>query len=225
MLDFAFGVILRRTIKQIADLGLALALLVILSPVFVIVAIAVRLRMGTPIFFMQPRPGQAGRVFKFYKFRTMTNEHDADGQLKPDEQRLTMLGKFLRRTSLDELPQLWNVVQGDMSFVGPRPLLVQYLDRYTPEQARRHHVKPGITGWAQINGRNLLHWDEKFKLDVWYVDHWSLGLDCQILLRTFLTLLRVNAVSHPGSVTMPEFLGQDHRIPPDSFDRTSPPCS
>jgi lipopolysaccharide/colanic/teichoic acid biosynthesis glycosyltransferase len=218
-------VALQRTIKQIADFGLALALLVILSPVFVIIAIAIRLRMGIPVFFTQPRPGQASRVFKFYKFRTMTNEHDADGQPKPDEQRLTKLGKFLRRTSLDELPQLWNVLRGDMSFVGPRPLLVRYLDRYTPEQARRHRVKPGITGWAQINGRNLLHWDEKFKLDVWYVDHWNLGLDCQILFRTFLTLLQVNAVSHPGSATMPEFLGQDNIMHPDSFDRTSPPCS
>src|SRR4028118_2382245 len=187
-----------QLVKWVLDRLCAAIALLVFSPVILIVAIAIYIRMGGPIFFCQPRPGKNGRVFNFYKFRTMTSDCDADGNLLPDEQRLIPLGQFLRKASLDELPQIWNVHKGDMSFVGPRPLLVRYLDRYTPEQARRHDVMPGITGWAQINGRNALSWDEKFALDVWYVDHWSLALDARILLRTVLTVLRRDGVARAG---------------------------
>ncbi|MGL5060281.1 MAG: sugar transferase, partial [Microcoleus sp.] len=159
-----------RSLKWLLDRVFAAIALVAFAPVMLMVAIAIYVRMGGSIFFCQPRPGKNGRVFNFYKFRTMTSDCDADGNLLPDEQRLIPLGQFLRKTSLDELPQLLNVLKGDMSFVGPRPLLVRYLDRYTPEQARRHDVMPGITGWAQVNGRNSISWDAKFKLDVSYVD-------------------------------------------------------
>jgi lipopolysaccharide/colanic/teichoic acid biosynthesis glycosyltransferase len=168
---------LQRSLKWIADRGVAAIALAILSPVLLAVAIAIYIRMGNPVLFAQPRPGKNGRIFTFYKFRTMTSDRDCEGNLLPDEQRLTAFGQFLRQTSLDELPQLWNVLKGDMSIVGPRPLMVEYLTRYSPEQARRHDVKPGITGWAQINGRNTITWEEKFKLDVWYVEHWNLWVD------------------------------------------------
>lgn len=173
-----------------------------------IMAIAIYLRMGSPVFFSQPRPGKDGRIFTFYKFRTMTGDRNSEGNLLPDEQRLTAFGQFLRKTSLDELPQLWNVFKGDMSFVGPRPLLVQYLELYNPEQARRHEVKPGITGWVQVNGRNTLSWEEKFQLDVWYVEHWSLWLDLKILFLTIIKVVLREGISQEGYATMPEFTGK-----------------
>nr|WP_317105202.1 sugar transferase [Chroococcidiopsis sp. SAG 2025] len=191
------------------DRFVAAIALIILSPIVIGVAIAIHFRMGSPVIFTQPRPGKAGKIFNFYKFRTMTDEQDAQGNLLPDEQRLTPFGQFLRRTSLDELPQLWNVLKGDMSFVGPRPLLVKYLDRYTPEQARRHEVKPGITGWAQVNGRRALdgNWEEKFRLDVWYVDRWSFWLDLKILVLTAWKVLQQENISQAGHATGEEFKG------------------
>ncbi len=166
--------------------------------------------MGQPVIFTQPRPGQNARIFNFYKFRTMTNECDTEGNLLPDEKRLTSFGKLLRQTSLDELPQLWNVLKGDMSFVGPRPLLVKYLDRYTPQQARRHEMKPGITGWAQVNGRRTLDqfWNKKFQLDVWYIDQWSLWLDLKILFMTLWQVMQQKSITQEGHVTSEEFKGQ-----------------
>lgn len=172
-----------------------------------ILAILVLFRHGLPVFFAQQRPGLHGKPFYIYKFRTMTNARDTNGQLLPDEQRLTRFGQFLRSTSLDELPELFNVLKGDMSLVGPRPLLMQYLERYTLEQARRHEVRPGITGWAQINGRNAITWEEKFKLDVWYVDNCSLWLDSKILALTIWKVLRREGISQQGQATMSEFLG------------------
>jgi sugar transferase EpsL len=168
----------------------------------------VRKHMGSPIFFRQQRPGLHGKPFYMYKFRTMTSECSEDGCLLPDCDRLTPLGTFLRSTSLDELPELFNVLKGDMSLVGPRPLLMQYLDRYTPEQARRHEVRPGITGWAQVNGRNALSWEEKFELDVWYVDNRTFWLDLKILALTMLKVVRREGISGGGCETMTEFEGQ-----------------
>jgi sugar transferase EpsL len=193
------------------------------APVIAAVAVSVRVGLGSPILFRQRRPGLHGNPFELLKLRTMTDRRDASGNLLPDSQRLTELGKLLRRLSLDELPQLVNVLRGDMSLVGPRPLLVQYLARYTPEQARRHDVLPGITGWCQINGRNSLSWEEKFQLDVWYVDNWSLGLDARILLRTALTFLRKKDISHGAYATMPEFLGYDGTAVPEPEYREAPP--
>ena len=200
-----------QLVKWVLDRLCAAIALLVFSPVILMVAIAIYIRMGGPIFFCQPRPGKNGRVFNFYKFRTMTSDCDADGNLLPDEQRLIPLGQFLRKTSLDELPQLWNVLKGDMSFVGPRPLLVRYLDRYTPEQARRHDVMPGITGWAQVNGRRLLdgNWPEKFRLDVWYVDNWSLSLDLKILFLTVGKVLGQKEISQEGHATGEEFKGNE----------------
>jgi len=197
-----------RVVKFIVDRAVAAIALLLLSPVMLIVAIAIYTRIGTPVLFTQPRPGKDGVVFSFYKFRTMTDERDADGNLLPDEQRLTPLGQALRRTSLDELPQLWNVLKGDMSLVGPRPLLVKYLDRYSPEQARRHEVKPGITGLAQVKGRNAISWEEKFQLDVWYVDHWHLWLDLQILWQTIAKVWQQEGINQEGYATAEEFKGQ-----------------
>lgn len=177
------------------------------APILIGTAIAIRAQMGGPVLFRQERPGLKGRPFRIYKFRTMTDARDPEGKLLPDDQRLTAVGRFVRSTSLDELPQLLNVLKGDMSLVGPRPLLMQYLERYSPEQARRHDVKPGITGWAQINGRNALSWDEKFQLDTWYVDNWSLLLDARILLGTVLKVVKRDGISSKGSQTMPEFMG------------------
>ncbi len=199
---------LQKLIKEVADRLIAAIALVVFSPLLLIIAIAIYIRMGRPIVFSQPRPGKDNRIFTFYKFRTMTDDRDLAGNLLPDEQRLTAFGQFLRRTSLDELPQLWNVLKGDLSLVGPRPLLVKYLDRYTPEQARRHDVKPGITGWVQINGRNALNWEEKFKLDIWYVDHWSLWLDLQILFLTIGKVLQQEGINQEGYVTAEEFKGK-----------------
>ena len=202
-----FFVKLQDLIKWGADRLVAAIALLLFSPILLILAIAIYTRMGGPIVFAQPRPGKNGRIFTFYKFRTMTDECDRYGNLLPDQQRLTTLGLLLRESSLDELPQLWNVLKGDMSFVGPRPLLVAYLDRYSSEQARRHDVKPGITGWAQINGRNALSWEEKFKLDVWYVDHRNLWLDLKIILLTIEKVLKQEGISQQGHATMEEFKG------------------
>jgi lipopolysaccharide/colanic/teichoic acid biosynthesis glycosyltransferase len=193
--------------KRILDLTLTLPGILILSPILVMIAILVGMTYGTPIIFLQKRPGYLGKPFWLYKFRTMTNAHDENNNLLPDNERITRLGLFLRSYSLDELPELFNVLRGEMSWVGPRPLLMQYLDRYSPEQARRHEVLPGITGWAQINGRNALTWEEKFKLDVWYVDHWSFRLDVKILLITAIKVLRREGINQPGHTTAEEFMG------------------
>ena len=193
--------------KRILDLALAVPGLLVLSPVMALVAAWIWLAAGRPVFFSQKRPGFHGRLFPVYKFRTMTGETDGAGRLLPDEARLHAWGRFLRATSLDELPELANVVLGQMSLVGPRPLLAVYLDRYSSEQARRHDVAPGITGWAQVNGRNALSWEEKFALDVWYVDHWSIWLDLRILLLTLFKVVRREGISQPGQATAEEFLG------------------
>lgn len=193
--------------KRFLDLLLTSAGLILVLPLLGFLALAVRCTLGAPVFFVQERPGLGGRPFKMLKFRTMTEERDAEGRLLPDDQRLTRLGRLLRATSLDELPELLNVIKGEMSLVGPRPLLMRYLDRYTPEQARRHEMPPGVTGWAQVNGRNAISWEEKFALDVWYVDHWSLGLDVKILALTLLKVARREGISQEGRATMEEFMG------------------
>lgn len=193
--------------KRVLDVLLTIPAILVLSPVMLILAILVRVKIGTPIIFRQERPGYKGKPFWLYKFRTMTNALDAQDNLLPDSQRLTRLGLFLRSYSLDELPELFNILRGEMSIVGPRPLLMQYLERYSPEQARRHKVLPGMTGWAQINGRNELSWEEKFKLDVWYVDHWSVWLDAKIILLTVAKVLHREGINQPGQATAEEFMG------------------
>jgi sugar transferase EpsL len=193
--------------KKLFDLLLGLPALIILSPLYCFIALTVRGRIGRPLLFRQVRPGLHGKLFGLLKFRTMTEDRDHQGNLLPDEKRLTRLGRFLRSTSLDELPELFNVVKGEMSLVGPRPLLMQYLDRYTPEQARRHEVKPGITGWAQVNGRNAITWEDKFKLDLWYVDHVSFWLDLKIIAMTIGKILTREGISQPGHATAEEFMG------------------
>jgi lipopolysaccharide/colanic/teichoic acid biosynthesis glycosyltransferase len=201
--------------KRLFDVLVAgIALLVLLLPL-VILSFLVRRRLGSPIFFRQVRPGLGGHPFEMLKFRTMTDERDAGGALKPDSERLTAVGRWLRATSLDELPELWNVLRGDMSLVGPRPLLVQYLPLYSPRQARRHEVRPGITGWAQVNGRNALTWPQKFELDVWYVENRSFWLDLRILWMTVMSVLRREGISAAGEATMPAFTG-NHSRPIDS---------
>lgn len=194
--------------KRFLDLICAGAGLIVLSPLIAALAVLIKLKMGSPIFFVQSRPGLDGRLFQVVKFRTMRAAFDRGGRPIPDEQRLTSFGKFLRGCSLDELPQLWNVLNGDMSLVGPRPLLPEYLPRYSESQRRRHEVKPGITGWAQINGRNSLKWEEKLALDTWYVDHQSSWLDLKILFLTILKVFRRKGIIHDGHATMPEFTGQ-----------------
>ena len=198
---------LGRSIKSLVDRSLAAIALILLSPFIAVLAIAIYFQMGSPVIFSQPRGGKDNSVFTFYKFRTMTDERDSDGKLLPDMERLTPLGEFLRQTSLDELPQLWNVLKGEMSFIGPRPFVAKYLDRYTPAQARRHAVRPGITGWAQINGRNSISWEEKFELDLWYIDHWSLGLDLKILLLTVVKIVSKEGVDEDQNTTSTEFMG------------------
>jgi len=193
--------------KRLLDLLLAGVGVLILSPLYLILSLVVALRLGRPVLFRQRRPGYQGKPFEIYKFRTMSEARDAQGNLLPDGKRLTGLGRFLRATSLDELPELFNVLRGEMSLVGPRPLLMQYLERYNSEQSRRHDVLPGITGWAQINGRNALTWEDKFRLDVWYVDHQSLALDLKIILLTIWKVIRREGISQPGHATAEEFMG------------------
>jgi lipopolysaccharide/colanic/teichoic acid biosynthesis glycosyltransferase len=194
-------------IKPLFDKTLALILIILFSPIYLIVSVLILLKMGKPILFRQKRPGLHEKIFGIYKFRTMTNEKDENGELLPDEERLVGIGKFIRSTSLDELPQLFNVLKGDMSFVGPRPLLIEYLPRYNEEQKKRHDVKPGITGWAQVNGRNAISWEQKFKYDVWYVEHQSFWLDMKILWMTFLKVVQRSDISSDTAVTMEKFEG------------------
>jgi sugar transferase EpsL len=219
--------IVSRTLKRALDVALAGGALVAMSPVLGAIA-ALELRFhGWPPIFAQKRPGLNGRIFTLYKFRTMTDARSPNGELLPDRDRLTRFGSILRATSLDELPELFNVVRGDMSLVGPRPLLARYLPRYSPRQRRRHEVRPGITGWAQVNGRNSLAWEKRFELDVWYVDNWSLALDAKILALTLWTVLRRDGISAEGEVTMFEFWGSEGP-PENTLDaakglRESPP--
>jgi sugar transferase EpsL len=198
---------LPRYAKRVLDFLGALGGLVLLSPLFLLIAISIYLRMGRPILYRQTRPGLHGKPFSIYKFRSMLDARDTNGNLLPDEVRLSSFGRFLRSTSLDELPELWNVLHGEMSLVGPRPLLMQYIPRYNSEQKRRHEVKPGITGWAQINGRNAISWEDRFALDIWYVDHWSLLLDLKILMLTIFKIVRREGINAEGHATMPEFMG------------------
>ena len=196
--------------KRCFDFCVALVLLCMTAPVIAAAAVLIRSRLGGPVLFQQQRPGLHGIPFTLYKFRTMSDQRNAAGALLADESRLTPMGKMLRRFSLDELPQLYNVLKGDMSLVGPRPLLMEYLPLYTPEQARRHAVRPGITGWAQVNGRNAVSWEERFRLDIWYVDHRSCWLDLRILWLTLLRVLRADGINEPGAATMSKFTGSRH---------------
>jgi sugar transferase EpsL len=202
-------------VKRLVDIAAASVLLVFLGPLLMVVCLGIRIALGSPVFFRQTRPGLNGVPFVLYKFRTMKDLRDGDGNLLTDEQRMTGMGSWLRRASLDELPELWNVLKGDMSMVGPRPLLMQYLDRYTAEQRRRHEVRPGITGWAQVNGRNAIAWEEKFAFDVWYVDHCSFRLDCTILFLTLRKTMAREGINQPGQVTMEEFMGSPPRSSAD----------
>jgi len=196
-----------RAVKKIVDLLIASMLIVVLLPVYIVLFLLTLLFQGPPVLFRQTRPGLNGKPFTLIKFRTMRKAGKEKVHPESDAERLTSFGRWLRRTSLDELPELWNVLRGDMSLVGPRPLLMQYLDRYTAQQARRHEVKPGITGWAQVNGRNAVSWEERFKMDVWYVDHVSFWLDLRILLLTIVKVFKREGISGEGSITMPEFMG------------------
>lgn len=197
----------KNLIKPILDFILAFLLIIIFSPIILIVALLIKLKLGSPILFTQERPGLNGKIFRIYKFRTMSDERDSKGDLLSDELRLKSFGKLIRKSSLDELPQLFNVLKGEMSFVGPRPLLVEYLKLYNQEQAKRHNVKPGITGWAQVNGRNAISWEEKFKLDVYYVEHISFMLDCKILYMTFFKVLKRKDINSNTNITMEKFTG------------------
>jgi sugar transferase EpsL len=198
---------MQRVLKRGIDVAVATVGLILLLPLLLTMAIAIRIALGGPVFFRQIRPGLKATPFTLLKFRTMTETRDAHGVLFPEAQRLTRVGKFLRRFSFDEIPQLWNVLRGDMSLVGPRPLLMQYLGRYTPQQARRHDVKPGMTGWAQINGRNATTWEDRLRNDVWYVDNWSLALDLKVLAKTALATLSGKGLTPEREVVMPEFMG------------------
>lgn len=195
--------------KRLFDLVVSLWIVFAFWWVFLLIALLVWFKLGSPIFFRQTRPGRHGKPFEIIKFRTMRDAFDDAGNALPDCDRLTKFGCLLRSTSLDELPELWNVIKGDMSLVGPRPLLMQYLDRYTPRQARRHEVRPGITGWAQVNGRNAISWEEKFELDIWYIEHQSVILDLRILWLTLLSVFRREDVCQPGHATMEEFMGSN----------------
>lgn len=197
----------KNLIKPILDFILAFLLIIIFLPIILIVALLIKLKLGSPILFTQERPGLNGKIFRIYKFRTMSDERDSKGDLLSDELRLKGFGKLIRKSSLDELPQLFNVLKGEMSFVGPRPLLVEYLKLYNQEQAKRHNVKPGITGWAQVNGRNAISWEEKFKLDVYYVEHISFMLDCKILYMTFFKVLKRKDINSNTNITMEKFTG------------------
>lgn len=194
-------------LKRLFDIISSAAGLTVISPPLVVLAVLVRLKLGSPILFRQQRPGLGGKAFVIYKFRTMTDQRDTSGNLLPDELRLPAFGRFLRSTSFDELPELFNVLKGDMSIVGPRPLMMKYLDRYSSEQARRHEVKPGITGWAQVNGRNAVSWEDRFKLDVWYVDNWTFWLDMKIILKSAWMVIARKGITQQGRATMDEFMG------------------
>lgn len=196
-------------VKRILDFAAAITGLLILAPVFLIIALLIRLKLGSPIFFYQMRAGKGGKPFQMIKFRTMLEAYDKNGELLPDDKRMTSFGSFLRSSSLDELPELWNVIKGDMTLVGPRPLLLEYLPLYSDEQARRHEVLPGVTGWAQINGRNAIGWDEKLKLDIWYVDNKSFKLDLKIILITINKVLRREGITAKEQVTMSKFTGEE----------------
>lgn len=197
--------------KRLIDVVAAAAGLILLSPVLIVVALLIRRQMGTPVLFRQTRPGLLGKPFNMVKFRTMRDAVDSSGNALPDSERLTVFGRFLRSTSLDELPELWNVLKGDMSLVGPRPLLMEYLPLYSPEQARRHEVRPGVTGWAQVNGRNALGWEEKFALDVWYVEHRSFWLDMRIIWLTLMKVVKRDGISAAGEATMRKFTGTEEQ--------------
>jgi sugar transferase EpsL len=201
---------LQLAAKRALDIVVSLIGLILLSPLLLLIAIAIYVKMGRPVLFRHKRPGLNGLSFVLYKFRTMIERNDDAGNLAPDEERVIPFGQFLRETSLDELPELWNVLRGDMSLVGPRPLLPQYLNRYNSEQRKRHNVKPGITGWAQVNGRNALSWEDRFDLDLWYINHWNFLLDLKILVRTLVTIVKREGISQQGHVSMPEFLGTKH---------------
>lgn len=194
-------------VKRLFDLLLTIPGIILISPLLLVLAVLVRIYLGAPVIFRQRRPGYRGEIFTLYKFRSMHDATDSNGKPLPDSERLTRLGRFLRALSLDELPELWNVLKGELSLVGPRPLLIEYLPLYSAEQARRHDVLPGITGWAQVNGRNTLSWQDKFRLDVWYVDHWSLWLDIRILALTFLKVICREGISAAGTATAPLFTG------------------
>jgi lipopolysaccharide/colanic/teichoic acid biosynthesis glycosyltransferase len=198
-------------LKRAFDIVFSAGWLIGFSPLLLVVAILVRLKLGSPVLFVQERPGLRAKPFRMVKFRTMTDDRDAAGELLPDEQRLTSFGKFLRSTTLDEFPEMWNVLLGDMSVVGPRPLLMRYVSRYSPFQARRMEVKPGVTGWAQVNGRNSLTWEEKFALDVWYIDHRSFWLDMRIVVMTFFKVFARSGIEARGGGAVEEFLGTEKR--------------
>ena len=197
--------------KRLFDFACSFVGLMVLSPILLLMAVMVRVSLGSPVLFKQDRPGYQGQPFKFYKFRTMTNYTDEYGNLLPDKERLTRFGSFLRKTSLDEFPSLLNVLKGDMSLVGPRPLLMQYLSKYSDFEMRRHEVKPGITGWAQINGRNAITWEDRFNYDIWYVDNQSFWLDLKILFLTLFKVVKMEGISARGEATMPEFKGSDDK--------------
>jgi sugar transferase EpsL len=202
--------VISRALKRLFDVAVAIVAFVALWPLMLVIALLIRIKMGAPVLFPQERPGYKGRPFIVYKFRTMAlAANSAAADPARDIQRLTPLGSALRKWTLDELPQFWNVLRGDVSLVGPRPLLMQYMPRYSAEQARRHDVKPGLTGWAQVNGRNAQTWEERFTLDVWYVDHWSLWLDLKILWRTVVTVIKKEGIARAGHATMPEFMGSE----------------
>jgi sugar transferase EpsL len=209
---------MKEIVKRTIDIVFSAIALALLIPFLLLVAFLIRITMGKPILFVQERPGRHESIFRIYKFRTMHDLLGPQGELLPDDARITRIGKFLRATSLDELPELLNVLKGDMSLVGPRPLRVEYLHLYTPQQARRHEVRPGITGWAQVNGRNAVSWEKRFEFDVWYVDHWTVGLDLRILWRTALNVLRREGISAPDHATMPPFTGSPKSLEPDSDD-------
>ena len=196
-----------KYIKRLLDFTLSFLALIVLSPVLLVTAVLVRIKLGSPIIFHQERPGKSEKIFRLYKFRSMTDECDENGNLLPDDERLTRFGRTLRSTSLDELPELWNILRGDMSIVGPRPLLVKYLPLYNEEQRHRHDVRPGLTGWAQANGRNAISWEEKFKLDVWYVQHISFLVDVKVIFMTVKKVFCRDGISSETSVTMEEFSG------------------
>ena len=203
------GLLQSKIMKRLFDFIVAFIAILLLSPVIILIALLVRINMGMPVFFRKNRPGLYGKSFYIYKFRTMSFTYGENGLLLPDQERITKLGAFIRKWSLDELPQLFNIIKGDMSLVGPRPLLIEYLPLYNTDQARRHNVKPGITGWAQVNGRNALNWNERFKLDLWYVDHHGFNLDMKIIFLTIWKILKREGINQPGQATMKEFKGDE----------------